>query len=68
MSMTVSSSIDLTQLFALFQATIQADEHVRKQAESHLKEVANGSSLFFHQYFCSWPQLPNLFLLSFKLP
>lgn len=54
MSMTVSSSIDPSQLFALFQATIQADEHVRKQAESHLKEVPNDPSFtYVNGYFCS---------------
>jgi hypothetical protein len=38
--MTVSSgNIDPGQLYAVFQASIQPEEAVRKQAEAHLKEV-----------------------------
>lgn len=40
MSMTVASgAIEAGQLFTVFQASIQPEETVRKQAESHLKEV-----------------------------
>lgn len=61
MSMTVASgAIEPTQLFAVFQASIQPDEAVRKQAESHLKEVSRGMGksgflhFFFLAYIYSW--------------
>jgi hypothetical protein len=33
------SQMDTNMIYGLFAASIQPDEHTRKQAESHLKEV-----------------------------